>query len=579
MAEIDTRPLESVQAALNLFEQRGDHSRFSSPDRNVRGHSISQRRIIITVFLVPAQIRPCLQVQGQEIDIVTKELATCKLQLEAKESENKQAHMKLEALRKAMQELSEKYYRACLDAHRRITELEADNVAITTRQSQAAAECEALRGELDVAVGELDAVRRANAYVLGEVESMETRRILERESARDGLMRVLELNEAVLESAVAAIRAEEERSVYFQEVTLELFSSDKNLEAIRRQKEAMESMEREAKTVEVECLRSELVQLNELYVSSSERAMVPASTMVRHADGDAEANPADTGRSCDNDHVDVNAGKSDNGKGSQEPRGEVADLVNGCTEVAEAYFDSELPREDCRNIQSGDGNINVTTSADVVEVQAGQKRRVRFMPESPMEDFKSVNSECCKFMDAGIGMPENLAAKRGSESETAGAGFVSEIVEVNSKEADGDGELYTKEVVDVDRLGDGYVLVAKEPEGGALKDDKLDAAQAEISNLRFSLEEALRRAELAEEAKAALERELREEIQTKQRTPRPRAPGEDGRLRRVESTPAAPSWRRPTPSQAPGGGKRGGGRPPASTRCLTLGKALNMKYK
>ncbi|XP_044360198.1 uncharacterized protein [Triticum aestivum] len=552
MAEIDTRPLESVQSALNLFEQRSDHSRFSSPDRN-----------------------------GQEIDVVTKELATCKLQLEAKESESKQANMKLEAMRKSMQELSEKYDRACLDAHRRITELEADNVAITTRQSQAAAECEALRDELDVAVGELHAVRRANAYVLGEVESMETRRILERESARDGLMRVLELNEAVLESAVAAIRAEEERSVYFQEVTLELFSSDKNLKTIRKQKGAMESMEGEllAKTIEVECLRSELMQLKELYVSVSERVMVSASTTVRHADGDAEANPADTGRSCDDDHVDVNAGKSDDGKGSQEPRGEVADLVNGCPEVAEAYFDIELPREDCPNIQSGDGNVNVATSADVVQVQAGLKRRVRFMPESPMEDFRSVNSECCKFMDAGIGMPENLAAKRVSESEAAGAGFVSEIVEVDSKEADGDGELHKKEVGDVDRLAGGYVLVAKEADGGSLKDEKLSAAQAEISDLKFSLEEAVRRAELAEEAKAALERELREEIQLKQRTPRPRAPVEDGRLRRVESTPAAPSWRRPTPSQAPGGGKRGGARPPASPGCLTLGKALNMKYK
>jgi hypothetical protein len=35
MAEIDTRPLESVQVALNLFEQRSDHSRFNSPDRKV----------------------------------------------------------------------------------------------------------------------------------------------------------------------------------------------------------------------------------------------------------------------------------------------------------------------------------------------------------------------------------------------------------------------------------------------------------------------------------------------------------------------------------------------------------------
>ncbi|KAE8767726.1 plastid division protein PDV1-like [Hordeum vulgare] len=42
----------------------------------------------------------------QDIDVVAKELATCKLQLEAKESENKQANMKLEAMRKTMQDLS-----------------------------------------------------------------------------------------------------------------------------------------------------------------------------------------------------------------------------------------------------------------------------------------------------------------------------------------------------------------------------------------------------------------------------------------------------------------------------------------
>ncbi|KAI4991600.1 hypothetical protein ZWY2020_039986 [Hordeum vulgare] len=73
MAEIDTRPLESIQSALNLLEQRSDHSRFSSPDRN-----------------------------EQEIDVVAKELVTCKLQLEAKESVNKQANMKLEAQWKTM---------------------------------------------------------------------------------------------------------------------------------------------------------------------------------------------------------------------------------------------------------------------------------------------------------------------------------------------------------------------------------------------------------------------------------------------------------------------------------------------
>lgn len=36
MAEIDTRPLESVQAAVGIFDRGGDQSRLISPDTNVR---------------------------------------------------------------------------------------------------------------------------------------------------------------------------------------------------------------------------------------------------------------------------------------------------------------------------------------------------------------------------------------------------------------------------------------------------------------------------------------------------------------------------------------------------------------
>jgi hypothetical protein len=37
MAEIDTRPLESVQAAVSIFDRGGEQSRLS-PDRNVRAY-------------------------------------------------------------------------------------------------------------------------------------------------------------------------------------------------------------------------------------------------------------------------------------------------------------------------------------------------------------------------------------------------------------------------------------------------------------------------------------------------------------------------------------------------------------
>ena len=39
MAEIDTRPLDSVQAAVSIFDRGGEQSRLG-PDRNVRAYLV-----------------------------------------------------------------------------------------------------------------------------------------------------------------------------------------------------------------------------------------------------------------------------------------------------------------------------------------------------------------------------------------------------------------------------------------------------------------------------------------------------------------------------------------------------------
>uniref|UniRef100_A0A0E0KAD4 Uncharacterized protein n=1 Tax=Oryza punctata TaxID=4537 RepID=A0A0E0KAD4_ORYPU len=405
MAEIDTRPLGSVRAALTHFQQRTDHHSRFSPDRNL-----------------------------QEIENLTKELASCRMQLEVKENEKIQANLKLESLQNAMQELSGE-----LDD--RIAQLEADNGMFTRQQSEASEECKALRDELTVVRDELDAVRSSNAFLLREIEMMETRMILEKESIKDSLNHVLQINESVLSSAVAAIRAEEERSVFFQEITLEFLDSDKNREMI-------ESLESEvmAKTVEIAYLQSELQQVKEHCISSEIIA------------------------------------------GNHEQQAEASlTLGNGDTEAV------------------------------------------------------VVN----------------------------GGGFVAVI----SKEDDDGEEFYTNEI-DQQAAGaaglvvaDGYVLVAKsngdDADGELSLKGKLDAARAEIGDLRFSLEEAVRRAELAEEAKAALERALREEIQRK------------AQLRNAPSMTTTAT----TPAKPPLTGPRGGGGRPLPGGCLTIGKVLNMKYK
>ncbi|XP_062213539.1 uncharacterized protein LOC133914452 [Phragmites australis] len=505
MAEIDTRQLESVQAGVALFDPISDQLNRFSPDRN-----------------------------EEEIVIITKELATCKLQLEVKESESKQAILKYEALQKAMQELSDKYDRASLDAYIRITQLEADNSTIRSQQSEMEEECKTLRDELATVKGELDAAKASIAFLLREVELMETRTIMERESTKEALARILQLNDTVLSSAVVAIRAEEERSVFFQEVTLEFFNSDKNLEVIRRQTEMMESMEKEllAKTMEVEYLRSELKHVKELY-------MAPQAGCDNSDDRQVQA-------CCETTTDDQKAEAEFTSQHSPQE-----------------CFVSEIFRKDCQVVPSDDTTMKTKMSEDVVEGEGGVEVMVQVT--TVPEGNSDVQETRC------------LVAKISGEDHAC---IVATEIAV-SKDED---EFYTKELEpEQGNKLDGYVLVAKSSEANAVNGKLLDAARAEISNLRFSLEEAVRRAELAEEAKEALERELREEIRNKHPSRRlTTSDSEDGRRPAREKAPPAlapmPSRPRPTPSRGPRSARPGGEHSP-TPRCVTLGKVLNMKYK
>ncbi|KAL6648589.1 hypothetical protein ACP70R_012813 [Stipagrostis hirtigluma subsp. patula] len=92
-------------------------------------------------------------------------------------------------------------------------------------------------------------------------------------------------------------------------------------------------------------------------------------------------------------------------------------------------------------------------------------------------------------------------------------------------------------------------------------------ARIEIIDLRFSLEEAMRRSD--EEAKAALERELRDELR-KKHAPRRRAASfsEDAIRPALERAP----WPRPTPTPRAPRSACPGGEDMPTPRCLTWGR-------
>ncbi|GJN08696.1 hypothetical protein PR202_ga26647 [Eleusine coracana subsp. coracana] len=556
MAEIDTRPLDSVREAVTLFEPRSDRLSRFSPDRNQ-------------------------QQEKEEVDFLTKELATCKLQLEVKQNETKQAILKMEALEKAMQELA------------------AENSMIRIRQSEAGDECKALRAELAVVKGELAAANASIAFALREVEMVETRAIVERNSTKDALMRILQLNESVLSSAVAAIRAEEERSVFFQEVTREFFDSDRNLEVIRRQTEMMERMERElvAKTVEVEYLRSELNEAKEKYVSSSREIsdakddigvqacgtgcvvdQEPEAEFTFHhtpeerfvSDGifrkdcpvvpsDGVIMPEDVNVEEDEQRaVEVTVQDTTAREGNFDARETVTVCVVDEMSGGKDHRDFQQDGEDTDVEHKGCEKVNLCHDQEE-EPKAGPS----LVLESSRDDFQGVHSDV---KDISIGMPEHVQEVEPAGAEAAAAP-TSTPREGNSSTCvvGTSNEFYTKELLDPEQGGGDKLKLVDS------NDKQLDAARAEISDLKFSLEEAIRRAELAEEAKAALERQLREEIRNKH--PSRRRPAREG------LPPLTPARPRPTPTREPRSERQGGEDMPTPRCGVTLGRVLNMKYK
>ncbi|KAF8673710.1 hypothetical protein HU200_048460 [Digitaria exilis] len=594
MAEIDTRPLESVQTAVGIFDRGGDQSRL------------------------------CQDRHEQEIAILTKELATCKLQLEVRESQHKQATLKIEALQKAVQDLSDQYEKDCMDAHMRIAQLEAENIAIMSRQAEADGERRALRGELAAARDELDEARASVAFVLREVEAMETNAILERESTKDALARILRLNETVLSSAVSAIRAEEERSVFFQEAMIQFLNSDKDLEGIRKQMERMEA-ELLAKTVEVEYLRSELKQVQACQTTVKWTDVHAKFTFQHSPPSPEECFVSEIFRKDDGHVTTLSDGNKTEIEISEDVVVADVNMVQDTTVLEEnpnaretRCLVAEISSEDHHDIQSADENI-LAENNRLLQVQDHEdsKADASFVLESSRDDFHSVSSDAKDMSsiaepsnvaiaggDGGNQEPQTEAAPAPTSTSTpreCNAGTCAMAKEIVSKDED---EFCTKELEPEqpehggsNRL-EGYVLVSKIAAGdgdAAAKDKQLDAAWTEISDLRFSLEEAVRRAELAEEAKAALERELREELRRKQQqhhhhTPsRPRrraaSDSEDAPVR--EGLPPPTLVRtRPTPSSTPGTTpsssralRKTRGEDMPTPRCLTLGKVLSMKYK
>ncbi|KAJ4824683.1 hypothetical protein Tsubulata_015027 [Turnera subulata] len=276
MGEIDTKPIEPVQVAITLFDEKGDQKK----QRSSSSGSCEETE------------------KEKDVDVLLKELANNKVQLEAKDSACLQLLHNLANYQKEIEELSillkeceaarDARIEECREARSRIDELEcklkemtdqlSETVKIREQLSHVLGELKAAQGELLSMETELVAAREAQVKALQQADIMEAAANMEKERAEELLRHVPELNETILKLKLEVAEAEKEKCVVLceKDVQLELATeraaeAQEEIDYMRKRLEGMQELENLllTKSEVVETLQVELRRVKELLCSSN----------------------------------------------------------------------------------------------------------------------------------------------------------------------------------------------------------------------------------------------------------------------------------------------------------------------
>ncbi|XP_072983381.1 uncharacterized protein [Typha latifolia] len=577
MAEIDTKPFESVQASLSLFEQKTGQNKCSSFSK--------------------------AEVKEKKLDILLKELADCKLQLQVKESSEMQAIIELEVYRNTIEELStqlknaaaerDKYAAEYLEAQHYKAKLEYDRQILESESQKdylcIVDECKTLKEELILMKTELTAAKESNYTALKQVGSMKR----EKKKTKELVIYISELNEAILSSSLKAIEAEEKRSAFFQGMEAELqvaseavIQFHEKLHMMKRQLDIIDGLENEVldKMIQVDYYQSELKQVKGFYASSLRIASDVIDNLAQL-------------------HLEIEMKEKENCE-------QAAHIVTLKDDVRRMKEELQSAREKITDLNS---QIEVLTSKiqDMSdEVSETMKRELELQVEiatlkselhKSRARIPAAEAAEARYMSSQAGLyltVQQLAVEAEiAKNETQRLKLLRNDTEAEVEIAGGEpiingegidlvsGSTSSCSVIKISReeyesliqkseKTDEVIYLPYEDErellGNKMEVDKLkeelEAANAEISELRIYLEAITRRAELAEKAKAAIEDQLRKWRK------------EEQMQRRANSA-----------SQPPGSNSGGSSLTPYAERSdsvggrksfnyVPLGKILNMKF-
>jgi hypothetical protein len=272
MGEIDTKSIESVQAALCFFGEKNDliKSKLENQDECEK---------------------------EKELEGVIKDLANCKVQLEAKESAHKQALFDLAHYQKISHELSalleisdferDIYINDCKDARKHLVQLESklkqvseqlsESVQIQDQLSQVKAELKLAQGELLTTSTQLVEAKQVNLEAMTQAEMMESALNMEKMRTEELVRHLSDHKEIILHLKISAFEVEKEKSEVISQMENELESakeaiteSQEQLISLRNELEIIENLESLIleKSLLVDYLQSELNLAKDLLCSA-----------------------------------------------------------------------------------------------------------------------------------------------------------------------------------------------------------------------------------------------------------------------------------------------------------------------
>ncbi|XP_057479162.1 WEB family protein At1g12150-like [Actinidia eriantha] len=506
MGEVDTKPIESVQAALSLFGE----GKYWSTGSDELG-------------------------KVKELEDLLKDLANVKLQLEAKDSAYQQALLELDHYQKIANELatllknSEFEKDMCINECRegiiRRDELESkvkemtdqlsENEKIGEQISLVMTELNTTQAELLSMENALSDAREARLEALTREEMRETELQMEKEKTEELLRHVSELNETILHSSVAAIEAEKVRCAILSEkeaeieiATTKALEAEEELEFVRKELEAMKDLENQLmdKSLTIESLQGELEKTNELRCSS-EKAASDAINELKQQRMDLEL--------LEMKNIDQ---LGCIGLLEMELNQLKIELKNANEEMRRVSSDAESTRGELQKVKLEIDEIRARETEAQVEIAMLKSELHKGRSRVAAAEARAKNEKSGLYlavqqlaMEAEEAKKENRRLK--DEAENAGEGSESSSQDVKLPqiaESECKGEDDSKALVIIP-MRESKALVERAEnihETENLKKE-LENASVKIGELRARAEQATSRAEVAETAKLALEDQLR----------------------------------------------------------------------